>query len=144
MQELRLVPAEVRFPNGAEARWNARNSRLLSGPAGTRQHSRKDSPDRAGGFLRNFYKMKQDTFSSREIDIVLPDLGPETGPIRFIMWLVPEGSKVIPGERLAEICSQGIVFLLEAEHQGILQKHLARPEDTLLPGAVLGTLWADH
>lgn len=84
--------------------------------------------------------MKQDTFSAREIDIVLPDLGPGSEPIRFVMWLVPVGANVIPGERLAELCTQGIVFHLEAEHEGLLQKQLVRLDALLHPGDVLGTL----
>jgi len=90
--------------------------------------------------LSNFYKMKQDTFSERHVDIVVPDLGVGPAPLRFILWLVPVGAEVIPGERIAEIGTPGIVFQLDAEHQGTLVQNFVRTDDPLQPGQVLGVL----
>jgi len=88
--------------------------------------------------------MKQDTFSHHEIDIVVPELGPGSEPVRFVMWLVAPGARVIPGERLAEICTHGVVFHLEAEHEGVLQKQLVYPDTTIHAGDILGTLQLDQ
>jgi len=93
-----------------------------------------------GGLLGNFYKMKQDTFSERHVDLVVPDLGTGREPLRMILWLIPLGAEVIPGERIAELGTPGIVFHLEAEHAGTLVHQFVRPDDPLKPGQVLGSL----
>jgi len=72
----------------------------------------------SGGVLSNFYKMNQDAFLSRRKSIPVPDLGIEEETLTFVTGLIPDGARVIPGERIAELLVRGIVFHLEAEREG--------------------------
>lgn len=88
--------------------------------------------------LSNFYKMNQDPFPTHVVTVAIPDLGTGTLPIRFLTWLVPTGSQVITGERIAEILVDGIVFCVESDHDGVLIAQSVLPGTLLEPNAVIG------
>jgi len=84
--------------------------------------------------------MTQAPFSSHLFDIVVPELGAGCDSIQFVMWLVPIGTQVIPGERIAEILTQGILLQLEADVAGVLTSQLIQPGMPIRPGEILGVI----
>lgn len=79
--------------------------------------------------------MKQDPFSNLENDVTVPDLETGSAEVTFVTWLVPSGSNVIPGERIAELLAEGILFQLESPAEGRLTRLKAKPGEVLSPGA---------
>lgn len=90
--------------------------------------------------IRNFYKMKQDAFSHPLIDIVVPDLGTGSEPVRLLNWLVPVNAQIIPGERLVELLTHGTLLYLESLCAGTLVEQRALPGTPVQVGDVLGTI----
>jgi len=84
--------------------------------------------------------MNQDPFPPRTIDVLLPDLESGDDPVRFVTWLVAEGARVIPGERIAELLTQGIVWQLEATASGILTQLSAQPGRVVSSGELLARI----
>lgn len=69
--------------------------------------------------------------------LVVPDLG--LGPTRIVLslWLVPEGSRVLAGDRVVELLADGITVDLEAPVSGRLAARFADEDDPVTTGAVL-------
>ena len=69
--------------------------------------------------------------------LVVPDL--RLGPTRIVLslWLVPEGSRVLAGDRVVELLADGITVDLEAPVSGRLAARLADEDDHVTTGAVL-------
>jgi len=84
--------------------------------------------------------MTQAPFSSHLFDIVAPELGEGCETVQFVMWLVPVGTQVIPGERIAEILTQGILLQLEVDVEGVLVQQLIQPGMSIQPGKILGVI----
>ena len=68
--------------------------------------------------------------------IVLPDLG-ASAP-RLGLWLVHVGESVYEGERVVEVMIDAAVFEVPASAAGRLVEILARPDDALQTGQILG------
>lgn len=84
--------------------------------------------------------MKQDAFKSDDIPVQVPDLGAGETPLGFVTWLVPRNARVIPGERIAELLAQGIVFLLESPAEGRLVRQIARAGEAVHCGDVIALI----
>jgi pyruvate/2-oxoglutarate dehydrogenase complex dihydrolipoamide acyltransferase (E2) component len=76
-------------------------------------------------FLFESHEMTQDPFSQGVSLIVVPDLGVSQQPITLVNWLVSPGSSIIAGERIAELLVDSILFHLESEFDGKLERLLA-------------------
>ncbi len=76
-------------------------------------------------FLFESPEMTQDPFSQGVSLIVVPDLGVGQQPITLVNWLVSPGSSIIAGERVAELLVDSILFHLESEFDGELERLLA-------------------
>ncbi len=87
--------------------------------------------------------MNQDAFPSGLSPIVVPDLGTAAEPIRFVTGLVLPGARVIPGERIAELLAEGIVFQLDAEIEGKFENWTLVPGSNVRTGDVIGYIRAD-
>lgn len=70
-------------------------------------------------FLRDDGPMRQDAFDEM-VDVTVPELGTAGLPVEFVTWLVLPEAEVIPGERIAELLTHGILFHLEAPAAGVL------------------------
>jgi len=75
-------------------------------------------------------------------DLAAPELGAATERIQFVHWLVPVGANVIPGERVAELITSGVLILLEANREGTLVEQIACPGEQIFVGTVLGRICA--
>ncbi|WP_437203982.1 biotin/lipoyl-containing protein [Planctomicrobium sp. SH664] len=84
--------------------------------------------------------MDQDPFPNSPVDVTLPEVGAGAEPIRFVTWLVPEGARVIPGERIAELVTQGIVWQLDASTYGRIGKFQVHPGRIVQAGDVLAQI----
>jgi pyruvate/2-oxoglutarate dehydrogenase complex dihydrolipoamide acyltransferase (E2) component len=73
--------------------------------------------------------------------IVVPDLG---APIqRLGQWLVHLGETVYEGDRIVEVLVDAAVFDVAAGATGRLAEIVARPDELLRPGQVLGYIEID-
>lgn len=72
----------------------------------------------------------------RRVPVVQPELGTEQ--VRFSLWHVRVGERVLEGDRLAEVLIPGASFDVPAPATGRLAEVHALPNDPLAPGAVLG------
>ena len=87
--------------------------------------------------------MKQDAFDGRKVPLRVPWLGSEK-PITFVTWLVPNGSFVIPGERVAEVLSDGVLFHIEATQGGFLMAQEVRSGMLIIGGQKLATIQVEE
>jgi pyruvate/2-oxoglutarate dehydrogenase complex dihydrolipoamide acyltransferase (E2) component len=69
--------------------------------------------------------------------IVVPDVGIVGVPLSLSLWLVPEGSDVLEGDRVVEILGGGVTIDLEAPVTGRLVRCLVGEDDSVAPGTVL-------
>ncbi|WP_437186978.1 biotin/lipoyl-containing protein [Planctomicrobium sp. SH668] len=76
--------------------------------------------------------MNQDPFSEHVNEVRLPNLGGTGESITFGQWLVSLDSKVIAGERIAEIHLPGTLFFLEAQEEGTLIQQFVKTGDPLV------------
>lgn len=74
--------------------------------------------------------------------IVVPDLGCAGTRLVLSLWLVPEGSDVVEGDRVAEILAGGVTVDLGAPATGRLVRFLVDEDDVVAPGAVLAEIAA--
>ena len=73
--------------------------------------------------------------------IVLPDLG--GAPVILSIWLARPGDRVYAGDRVVEVCLQGITFDVPAPVDGLMMEKLAWPDEVLTPGQILGQVETD-
>jgi pyruvate/2-oxoglutarate dehydrogenase complex dihydrolipoamide acyltransferase (E2) component len=97
-----------------------------------------DSADSAG-VLFQVVNMRQDAFS-RSIELTVPELGAQGDPIQMVNWLVPVGARVISGERIVELLTQGTLLQLEASVDGVLAEQSARPGTFVQTHDVIGRI----
>lgn len=88
--------------------------------------------------------MKQEAFDPRLVNVTVPELGAGADSIRLVTWLVPVKARVIPGERIAELLTQGAVFQLEAPAEGTLWAQLAAPGEAVHAGQSIATIRRDE
>jgi pyruvate/2-oxoglutarate dehydrogenase complex dihydrolipoamide acyltransferase (E2) component len=74
----------------------------------------------------------------QHIEVTLPDLG--TTRVKFSLWYVQQGERVLEGERIAEVSIPGVTFDVQAPATGRLIEKIAHPNDTLAPGQLLGVI----
>ncbi len=84
--------------------------------------------------------MNQDPFSNPPFPVVIPNLGTADKPIIFLIWLVDEGAYVIPGERIAEILVDSVLFHLESPQEGHIQKLCVKPDAIVRQGEQVAML----
>ena len=70
--------------------------------------------------------------------IRLPDLG--GGPVTLSHWYAEPGDRVLAGERLVEVLTDGATFEVTSPASGTLLERRAFLRDPLSPGQVLGTV----
>ena len=75
------------------------------------------------------------------VPITLPELG-SPRPV-LSLWYVGPGERVYEGDRVAEVLIPGATFDVAAPATGIVVERLARPNDPLAVGQVLGTIDPD-
>jgi pyruvate/2-oxoglutarate dehydrogenase complex dihydrolipoamide acyltransferase (E2) component len=71
------------------------------------------------------------------VRLTVPDLGLAGVTLVLSLWLVPEGSDVIEGDRVAELLAAGVTIDLAAPVSGRFARALADEDDAVFPGAVL-------
>jgi len=70
--------------------------------------------------------------------IRLPDLG--GAPVTLSHWYAEPGDRVLAGERLVEVLTDGATFEVTSPANGTLAQKCAFPRDALTAGQVLGTV----
>lgn len=78
--------------------------------------------------------------SSLEVNITVPVLAEESPEATFVAWLKAPGDPVRAGEPIAEVMTEKVNVEVESPADGVLQSQAAVPDQTLAPGAVLGTI----
>ncbi|HEX4207998.1 MAG TPA: 2-oxoglutarate dehydrogenase complex dihydrolipoyllysine-residue succinyltransferase [Ktedonobacteraceae bacterium] len=74
------------------------------------------------------------------IEIRVPELGESIVDATIASWLKHEGDAVHKGETLAELETDKVNFEVSADQDGVLQKVLKQPGDTVVVGEVIGML----
>lgn len=69
--------------------------------------------------------------------LVVPDVGLVGVPLVLSLWLVPEGSDVIEGDRVVELLGGGATIDLEAPVSGRLARVLVDEDSPVTAGTVL-------
>lgn len=75
--------------------------------------------------------------ASRAVRLTVPDLGLAGVTLVLSLWLVPEGSEVIEGDRVVELLAGGVTVDLAAPVSGRFVRALADEDDAVFPGAPL-------
>jgi pyruvate/2-oxoglutarate dehydrogenase complex dihydrolipoamide acyltransferase (E2) component len=75
------------------------------------------------------------------VPITLPELGAPQ-PVLSI-WYVTEGERVYEGDRVVEVLIPGASFDVPAPATGVFVERLARPNERLFTGQVLGSINPD-
>ncbi|MCA8998606.1 MAG: lipoyl domain-containing protein [Planctomycetaceae bacterium] len=88
-------------------------------------------------------EMRQEALSRDVYPLQIPDLG-TVQPIRLVNWLVRSGAQVIPGERLAELLTDGVVFHLESPVAGKFKSPRATPGQIVAPGDRVAMIEVDE
>ena len=78
--------------------------------------------------------------------LVVPDVNIVGVPLSLSLWLVPEGSEVIEGDRVVELLGGGVTIDLEAPVTGRRMRILIDGDDRVAPGTVIAEFLAsvDH
>ncbi len=76
--------------------------------------------------------------------ITMPDLGMPTFTLTISVWLVPLGTKLVPGDRVVEIFTGDAVVDLPAPAGGVLVKKELFEDDAVQPGQILGWIQRDR
>lgn len=69
-------------------------------------------------------------------DVILPEVG--AAPLFVSVWFAEPGDMVYAGDRLVEVVAEGATFDVSSPATGRLAQRLARPDDIVRPGQVLG------
>ena len=77
-----------------------------------------------------------------DAEITVPDLGEGSPEATFVGWLKPVGEPVRAGEAIAEVMTQKVNLEVESPADGVLHAQLAEPDQTVVPGAVIGIVRA--
>ena len=78
--------------------------------------------------------------SERMIPITLPKWGLSMQEGKVNRWLVSPGDVVKPGTEIVEVESDKIAGVVEAAHGGLLRRQVAKEDDVLPVGALLGVI----
>ncbi len=71
------------------------------------------------------------------VRLTVPDLGLAGTTLSLSLWLVPEGSEVVEGDRVVELLAAGVTIDLAAPASGLFARALVDEDDVVFPGAVL-------
>lgn len=71
------------------------------------------------------------------VRLTVPDLGLAGVPVALSLWLVPEGSDVIEGDRVVELVAGGVTIDLEAPVSGRFALAIVDEDEAVMPGTVL-------
>lgn len=66
--------------------------------------------------------------------LTVPELGIEGVPLVVSLWLVPEGSDVLAGERVVELLAGGVTVDLESPVSGRLVRQVVEEDETVTAG----------
>ena len=78
--------------------------------------------------------------SERIIPLTMPKWGLSMQEGKVNRWLVSPGAEVKPGMELVEVESDKIAGVIESAHAGLLRRQLAKEDDVLPVGALLGVI----
>lgn len=83
--------------------------------------------------------------ASAPVRLTVPDLGLAGVTLVLSLWLVPEGSEVIEGDRVVELLAAGVTIDLAAPVSGRFERAFADEDDAVFPGTVLAEFvaWPD-
>lgn len=76
----------------------------------------------------------------RREPIVVPECGILGVPVRLSLWLVPRGTRVREGQRVAEIVAGGATIDLEAPVAGRLAALLVDEDESVCAGTVVAEI----
>ena len=76
--------------------------------------------------------------NSRDVPILLPDLGVGDQPVRLGQWLVESGDHVMEHDRVLEVLVSGILFYVASPAEGILRRTIDHEGARLSAGETLG------
>ena len=71
-------------------------------------------------------------------DITLPPLGEGVTEATFVEWLVRPGAAFAKGDAIAEVMTDKVGMEVEAEADGVLEEAIAKADQEVPAGAVLG------
>lgn len=77
------------------------------------------------------------------VPLVVPDLGLGSQPILLSLWLVPQGRRVLAGDRVVELAAGVATIDLSAPVAGRCLRQLVDEDTTVLPGTVLAEFLAE-
>ncbi len=80
--------------------------------------------------------MQKDAHPRRE-PLAVPECGVLGLPLRVSLWLVPEGTEVLEGDRVVELLGGGATIDLESPVAGRLIAHFVDEDDVVMPGMVI-------
>ena len=81
--------------------------------------------------------------SSDTVPLTVPDLGLAGVPIMLSLWLVPQGKRVLEGDRVAELAAGGVTLDLSAPVAGRCLRQLVDEDTLVVPGTVLAEFLAE-
>jgi pyruvate/2-oxoglutarate dehydrogenase complex dihydrolipoamide acyltransferase (E2) component len=70
----------------------------------------------------------------------LPDLGLSNVPVTVSLWLVPEGQRVIEGDRVVEVVAGDVAVDLSAPASGVLVEQRVKEDEHVEAGQILGLI----
>jgi len=77
------------------------------------------------------------------VPLVVPDLGLGSQPILLSLWLVPQGRRVLAGDRVVELATGAATIDLAAPVAGRCLRQLVDEDTTVVPGVVLAEFLAE-
>ena len=77
------------------------------------------------------------------VPLIVPDLGLGSQPILLSLWLVPQGRRVLAGDRVVELAAGVATIDLAAPVAGRCLRQLVYEDTTVLPGTVLAEFLAE-
>ena len=74
------------------------------------------------------------------VSIVVPDLGLGESPVVLSLWLVPQGSTVLEGDRVAELATSPATIDLLAPVAGVCINQFVDEDAPVFPGMVIAEI----